>query len=418
MRHRLLGAAFAAGLVAFFVSATPCRADIVRLRDGKVLPGGAVVEPGQVPTDEEMEKFRGKKLEPLGYDVTKIGGVDVPPGMIQDAWVYDNWVSPEFQDAERSAAGGISLAEAADTFHRAAQEMKGSAKQVSLAKRAMALALANDVDGMIAAIDELQAEFPKTFFLAELERRRAGVLAGKGQSAQAATALDKVIGAPGLNKHDLYDARVFKVYLTQYVTAGRDRARWAEVEKAYRELLSAIEGEALARAEVEDSRLRVLVGIGRSLVFQGKQSDARKFLEQVVSGTTASSDATMLAPAYVGLGDVMVAEARETQNKAAGNPALKKQAADQLEAGLLHYLRVAELYHDRADPNDVYQARLGAGRAFASLFGASNDTDCDTAAKADQFLRAAISMVPSGVERSQLVREFLEFKARKDKACK
>lgn len=416
MRIRLLGAAYAAGLVASFVAAAPCRADIIRLRDGKVLPKEAVVAAGQAPTDEEMEKYKAKKLEPLGYDVTKFGGVEVPAGMIEDIWVYDAWVNRDFQDGDRSAAGGI-LPEAAESFRKAAEELKGSAKQVAQAKRTISLAAAGDADGMVAAIDELKAEFPKTFYLADLEKRRARVLAGKGQAAEAAAALDRLIAAPGLNKHDLHDAQVFKVYLTMYVTAGRDVARWADTEKAYRERLAAVEAEPLAKSELDDVRTRVLVGIGRTLVFQRKQADARKFFDQVVTGATATADAGLLSSAYVGLGDVMVAEAAQTQQKAAGNDALKKQASDQLEAGLLHYLRVTELYHDRADPSDLYQARLGAGRAFVALFGASNDTDCDLATKAYQFMKAAYDMLPSGVERSQLGREAKEFQGRKDKAC-
>ena len=200
--------------------------------------------------------------------------------------------------------------------------------------------------------------------------------------------------------------------------AGRDRAKWAEAEKAYRELLTAVEAESAAKSEVEDSRLRALVGIGRSLVFQGKQVDARKFLEQVVVGATNTTEGSLLGSAYAGLGDVMFAEARETQSKAAGNDALKKQALDQLESALLHYLRVTELYYDRAEQSDLYQARIGAGRVFVAIFGASNDTDCDAAAKAQQFMRAAHDMLPNGVEKSQLVREFNEFKQRKDKTCK
>jgi hypothetical protein len=361
-----------------------------------------------------MEQARAKKLEPLGYDSTKLGGVEVPPGMIEEVWAYDGWFHQVHQEAERSAAGKH-YAEAADGFHRAAEELKGSAKQVALAKRVLALAAADDAAGMVAAIDELRAEFPKTFFLAPFEKRRASVLAAQGKAAQAAEVLDKAIATPGLNKHDLYDLRMFKIYLTQYVTAGRDRARWAETEKAYRELLSAADGEALARGEVEDSRLRALVGVGRTLVFQGKQGDARRFLEQVIASSTP--DKSLLASAYVGLGDVMVAEARDTQGKAAGNEALKKQALDQLESGLLHYLRVSELYQDAADPSDLYQGRLGAGRTFVAIFGASNDTDCEAATKAQQFMRAAHDMLPNGVEKSQLVREFKEFKARADKTC-
>jgi tetratricopeptide (TPR) repeat protein len=417
MRIRLVGAAFAAGLVASFVAATPARADIVRLRDGKVLPAGAVVPKDGVPSQEEMEKHKGKKLEPMGYDGAKLGGVEVPPGMIDEVWTWDTWESQLFQEAERSAAG-TRFAEAADLYLRAAEELRGGGKQVALGKRAIVLALANDADGMIAAIDELKAEFPKTVFLTQLEKRRASVLAGRDQRPQAVDALDKVIGAAGINKHDLYEAKLFKIFLTQYVPAGRDRAKWAEAEKSYRELLTAVEGEAAAKSEVEDSRLRALVGIGRSLVFQGKQADARKFLDQVVAGATNATDASLLGSAYVGLGDVMFAEARETQAKAAGNEALKKQALDQLESALLHYLRVTELYYERTEQSDLYQARIGAGRVFAAIFGASNDKDCDAALKAQQFMRAAHDMLPNGVEKSQLVREFNEFKQRRDKACK
>lgn len=417
MRIRLLGAALAAALVASLVAAPAARADILRLRDGKVLPAGAKVVPGEAPSDDQMEQFKDARVEPLAYDVVKIGGISVSPGMIEAVWIHDAWFNADFVAGDRAMAGNL-LDDAADEFRKAADDLKGNAKQMALWKRAYALAAANDADGMLPAIEDLLAQYPKSYFLGDVQQRRARVLAGKGQLDEAKAALDKVSGATGMNRRDLHDAELLKVFLTQYIGAGRDTARWAAAEQAYRERLKAIEADMSVKAEVEPARLKALVGIGRCLVFQNKPTDAQAVLVQVTSSSDALNDKAMLASAYNGLGDVLWAEASATQAKAAGNDDLKKKAVELLENALLQYLRVTELYYVDADRGDLFQARLGAARVFALQFTSTGDKDCEAGKKGLSFYVGASKLLSPGMLLQEVTKEWSALKARVDKACK
>lgn len=416
MLIRTLGLAIVAGLAAAWSSPT-CQADILTTRDGKVLPKGTDLPRDEAPSVQLLEEKKDAKIEPLAYDSVKIGGVDVPPGMVDQVYLLACESNLSYQEGARSAAGDL-FVEAAGSFAAAAEELKGNARQVALYGQCLMLAAANDVEGMVAAIDALVGEFPKTFFLAEVQMRKARVLKAQGKTEEAVAALDKVTAAAGMNRRGLHEAELLKIYLTQYVEAGRDMARWAQVEAAYRERLSAIEKDTQAKAELEQARLRALVGVGRALAFQNKQADARGFLEQVCAAPAGSASRELLAGAYAGLGDVSFAEARETQAKAAGNPELKKKSADLLERALLHYMRVTELYADDADRGDLLHARSNAARVFASQFQLSNDADLEAATNAMKFFKLAYDMLTAGPEQAAINREFAEIKTRRAKAEK
>jgi len=419
MRIRLLFAALAAGLVVPAVAASPAQADILVLRDGRVLPKDAGVEPGQIPNDEQIEASRGKKLEPLGFDVVKLGGIDVPPGMILTVYTNDSWSNTEFTSGDRAAAGNL-FDQAAENFRLAAEGLRGNSKQLALWKRAAALAELDDPAPMVAAIDDLLAEFPKSLFLGDVLRRRARALAAKGDKAGVTATLDKVTTAAGMNKHDLHETELLRIFIEQVVQAGRNTAAWAAAEAAYRGRLKAIENDVAAKAELEDLRLKALVGIGRSLVGQDKAADARGPLEQVVASPVALSDKATLAAAYSGLGDVLFLEARQLQAKSAGDEAAKKRAGEMLDHALLHYLRVTEFYYDDADRGDLTSARANAARVFVSIFTLSNDKDCEAAAKAlNYFQGASKGIAQNTLEYQQLVKEYRALKARMEKVpCK
>jgi hypothetical protein len=418
MRILLLGAALAAGFLVPAVLAGPAQADIVVLRDGRALPKEINLEPGQVPNDDQVEASRSKRLEPLGYDLVKLGGVEVPAGMIVTVYTNDSWTNPDFASGDRSAAGGL-FENAAGEFERAAESLRGTSKQLALWKRAAALAELENPVAMIAAIDQLLAEFPKTFFLGDVQRRRARALASKGDKTGALAALEKVTSAPGINKHDLHETELLKLRIEKVMEAGRNAAAWAAVEAAYRDRLKAIEGDVAARAELEDLRLRALVGIGRALVGQDKAADAKKPLEEVVASPVALGDKGTLAAAYSALGDVVFVEARTTQSQAVGNEELKKKAAEQLDNALLHYLRVTEFYYADAERGDLYNARANAARVFVAMFTLSNDKDCEAGAKGLNYFNGASKLIPRGLEYSALSKEANALKARMDKVpCK
>lgn len=415
MRIRTLPLVLAGALAAVWTAA-PCSADILTTRDGKVLPKGVQLPRGEAPGLGLLEESKDKKIDPLAYDSVKIGGVDVPPGMVDEVWLLACETSQAYTEGARAASGDL-YTEAAASFGAAADELgKGNARQLCLYHQANMLAAAGDVEGMVAAIDTLVAEFPKTFFLPELQMRKARVLKGQGKADDAVAALQMVINAPGMNRRGLHEAELLKIYLTQVVEAGRDTARWAQVEAAYRERLGAIEKDAAARAELEQARLRAIVGIGKALAAQGKVPEAKTMLEQVAAAPESATTREILGGAYAGLGDVLFSEAREAQTTAKGNPEQKKRASDLLDRALLHYLRVTELYADQADPSDLLNARSNAARVFSSQFQLSEDKDLESAMNAMRFFKAAYDMLPAGPAQSQLAKEFRDVKTRREKA--
>lgn len=413
MRLRLLAAVAAAGLLAS-LAAAPARADILKTRDGKWLPKGVTLDANGVPGPQLLEEHKGKKIDPLNYDSVKIGGVDVPPGAVAEVYLYDAETNASYQEGERNAEGGL-FAEAAGSFASAAEELRGNARMLALYKQALTLALAGDAENMVAAIDVLVGEFPKTYFLAEMQMRKARVMKGRGKNDEAMAALDKVASAPGMNRHAVHDAELLRLFLSQYVEAGRDTERWAKTEAAYRERLTQIEREP-AKGDVEDVRMKALVAIGRCLVFQGKYADARPLLLQVASAQLGAAEVGVLAGAYTGLGDVVLSEARDVQAKAAGDKTQKARSAELLDEALRHYLRVTELYTDGADAGDLLHARLHVARVLVYLFALSGDTDCDSANRALGYFKQALDM-SDGPDRSAINREGGEFRKRRDAAC-
>ena len=363
-----------------------------------------------------FETHDGAKTQALGYDVVKVSGQEASAGLVDAVYISDCQNHREYQAGETAGGQGF-FDDAAASFGRAAEELKGAARQLALYKRAVALAQLDDFDAVQSAIDGLAAEFPKTYFLADLLSRKARGLLAKGDASGAQAALDTVVNAPGMNKRDLYSTELVKIHLFKAGAAGKNKEKLAEAEAAFRGLLDRIEKDTGAREEVAGARLRASVGIGRMLVFQGKLAAAKPFLEQVIDAPTAAGDPSMLAGAYTAFGHVLFAEASAMQAAGGNNPEARKTAAEQLEGAVLHYLRVTELYGDRADRSDLYDARVSAARVFAALFGLTNDVDCETGKNALRFYVEASSMLGGGVERSQVGREFQNLKGRVDKAC-
>lgn len=413
MRIRLLAAATTAALLAG-LSAASAHADVLKTRDGRWFPKGVPLDANGVPGPQLMEDHRTKKIEPLSYDSVKIGGVDVPPGAVAEVYVYDAEQNQAFQEGERNAEGGL-FQEAAASFATAAEELRGNGRMLALYKQALTLAFAGDADAMVAAIDVLVAEFPKTYFLADVQMRKARVMKAQGKVQEAVAACDKVAGAPGMNRRAVHDAELLKIFLTQYVEAGRDTDRWAKAEAAYRDRLAQIERET-ARADVEDVRMRALVGVGRCLVYQSKFADARAQLQQVADAPLGAADVEVRAAAYAGLGDVVINDASEVQAKLAADKSLKDRYAALLDEALRHYLRVTELYGRDAAPGDLLWSRWQVARILVRVFTLSGDTDCESAGRALTYFSQARDMA-DGPERNSINREGGEFKKRRDAAC-
>jgi hypothetical protein len=407
-------AAAAACLVVVPTAAT-CHADVVVLSDGKALPRGVQVPAGETPSSEQLRETEDKRVDPLAYDSLRVGGQEVSAGLVSDIYISACGANADFQAGETNAASGF-FEDAAANFGAAADALKGAARQLALWKRLVAMAQLNDPETLVPAIDAFVAEFPRSFFLSDVLHRKARGLMAKGDAAGAKAALDALTGAAGLNKRDLHAGELAKLQFEAGAT-GRDKARIAAVEAKYRERLAAIERES-ARDEVALGRLQAMVGVGRMLVFQDKPNDARPFLEQVIDSPVAAQNRAMLAAAYAAMGHVSYAEARATQAGASGNEEQKKKAAAQLEAALLHYMRVTEYYMPVAEGGDLYDARISAARVLSAQFALSNDKECETAKLAMRFYKQAFDMLPGGSERNAVNREYNDLKARHDKACK
>lgn len=418
MTFRPLAAALLGALGLSLALVPAAHADAIRLRDGKWLPKqlNELVPAGQEPDATVLEETRATKITALGYDSVKLGTQEVPAAQVADVYVLECLENTDFQQGQTDGSAGF-FAEAADAFARAANTLKGVARQVAINQRAVAVAQLNEIQALLPVIEQMSAEFPKGFFLPDLVMRKTrGLLAG-GDAEGAKGALSGLIAAPGLNKRALYAAELERVQLFEAGVAGKDKARLAAAEQSYRSLLTRIEAESAAKDEVASARLRAQVGIGRMLVFQGDLAKAKPFLQQVIDSPVASDDASMLASAYTAFGDVMFSEASAKQASAGGNQAARKEAYDLLEGSLLHYLRVTELYGDRAERGDLYSARVNAARVFGALFSLTNDSDCDMARSAYRYYADAYRMLGAGAERNEVGKQAQELKVRMDKAC-
>ncbi len=398
--------------------APAAQADAIRLRDGKWLPKqlNDLVPAGQEPDATVLEETRGSKITALGYDSVKLGTQDVPAAQVADVYVLECLENSDFQQGQTDGSAGF-FAEAADSFARAANTLKGVARQVAINQRAVAVAQLNEIQALLPVIEQMTAEFPKAFYMPDLVMRKTRGLLANGDAEGAKSSLAALIGAPGLNKRALYAAELERVQLFEAGLAGKDKTRLAAAEQSYRSLLTRIEAESGAKDEVASARLRAQVGIGRMLVFQGDLPKAKPFLQQVIDAPATGGDAALLASAYTAFGDVMFSEASAKQASAGGNQAARKEAYDLLEGALLHYLRVTELYGESAERGDLYSARVNAARVFAALFTLTNDADCETARSAYRYYADAYRMLGAGAERNEVGKQAQELKARMDKAC-
>lgn len=393
-------------------------ADAIRLRDGRWLPKqlNDLVPAGQEPDASVLEETRSTKITVLGYDSVKLGTQDVPAAQVADVYVLECLENSDFQQGQTDGSAGF-FAEAAEAFARAANTLKGVARQVAINQRAVAVAQINQLEQLLPVIEQMSAEFPKGFYLPGLVMRKTRGLLASGDVEGAKASLAALAGAPGLNKRAIYAAELERVQLFEAGVAGKDKAKLAAAEQSYRSLLTRIEAESAAKDDVASARLRAQVGIGRMLVFQGDLPKAKPFLQQVIDSPVAGDDPSMLAAAYTAFGDVMFSEASAKQASAGGNQAARKEAYELLEGSLLHYLRVTELYGDRAERGDLYSARVNAARVFGALFALTNDSDCEVARHAYRYYADAYRMLGAGAERNEVGKQAQELKVRMDKAC-
>ncbi len=400
MLKRTLGAALASALL--IVLAAPCHADIVELKDGKFLPKGTEMQPGGWPTPAQL-KASGKDNIKLSYDFVTVGRERVSASQVLRVWSRECENEPSYSEALTYMASNA-LQEAAQAFSVSLDNLKGeTAREIALHWRLEALRTeGRDAAGIMAAADALIAAFPKTFWLGDAHMIRARVFAVQGKLKEAKAALAAVGAAPGMNPEDYFEAKLAEIQWFDLPAAGKDAAKLAKVEAAYRTIANT------AKSRGPDARiqhLKAIVGAGRCLVFQTKFDPAKKELERVTKDSTVT-DKRLLGAAYRGLGDAIYGKARAD----AADPAKRKQAIADLNEAAMHYLRVTEFYGADYAADELVPCTENLARVFANLFLLGDGADCALGSRAYESYRKAWKLMPPGQRRNQLSRAALDFK--------
>jgi tetratricopeptide (TPR) repeat protein len=353
MTTRLPGLAAAAALL--FSTASLASADIVITRDGKVLPdkvADAVVA-NEYPSDEALQRSGAGNLE-LRYDRVKVGKDSVSAGFVRDVYGTNALRQANFSNALNQATAQFWV-QAARSFNTAAEELKDADRQIALWLRLTCLRNAGDLDGTETAANEFIAAFPEGYYAPQAQMVLARVALARGKTADAKAILQRVSALNGLNARDFFEAAVSEIDWFTF-PAARNEAGYAAAEKAYRELVQKIKSKGAA-AEAAIPLFKAQVGVGKSLVAQGKPKEAAPFFNDVVANPDSLSDKSLLAAAYRGLGDVVYLDV-QARKQASG----KDQAAaliEELDNAALHYMRVCHFYRD--DAGDSLQPAWQSG---------------------------------------------------------
>lgn len=410
MTTRLLGAAFAA---LFLIASAPAHADIVVLRDGRILPKKVEDEmtAGEVP-GLQLLRDSGKSNLTLSFGRCKIGSVDFSAGLIVDVFTTLAASNTDFNDAETYAASGDFEA-AAHKFGLAAQDLEDADRQVALYKRMLSMRALGKVDEMLKAADDVIAADAQGYYVPEAQMLRARVFIARGQAKEAQGALDAVTSAAGMNARDYFEAELAKLDWFELRKAGTDATKLAALEKKYRELARQARGKG---KEAEIQSLKALVGAGKCLVRMQKYDDARKTFEQITSDNEVT-DKTLLGAAYHGLGDSVYGQAKMDLKSAGQDQAKVDTAKAALTEAALHYLRVTEFYGSDWAADNVLDCTTNLARVFANQWSLDGGKDCDLGRRAYRYYVQAARAMPRGETRTQLVREALAFKKELDVAC-
>jgi tetratricopeptide (TPR) repeat protein len=414
MIQRVLGAAVAALLLLGVTSTAD--ADILVLRGGAVLPKKmeGKFDPKTGPSDRDLSES-GKNNSELEYGEVKCGGGQASASLLVDPYPTEAYLNAFFRNGENQGRSGY-WAEAADSFGEAAEALKGSAKQVAMYKRVLCFAQLNDFDATFAAAQELLDAFPKSYYMAALQDKRARILYSRGDRKGARAALDSVITAPGMNARDYFEAKLAQVYLFQFKVAGKNKAKYAKARQEYENILREI-GARGANQEAAIQRLKANVGIGKCFVYEQEYAKARPYFDRVIADPASLEDKQLLAQAYTGLGDVIYAEVKAELAKGDTQKEQLPEIQERLTDASLHYLRVAKFYVENAG-DELYPATVGVARVWATQFTLSGETDCDLAQRAVKFFFEAHKLLPRGEVKRLLTSEVKRFLAKRDEACK
>lgn len=338
---------------ACLAASTPAHADIVILSDGRVLPEkfSATLDRDAYPSDDALQES-GRGNVDLRYDKVKLGRDTVSAALVKDVYGTEASRNATFSHALNQARSGY-WADAAASFLAAAEELRGSDRQIALWNRLLAERGTGLVDGAEKAANELIAAFPEGYYVPQAHFTLARVSMSRGKAPAARASLQAVIDLPNINARDRYEAAVSMIDFFEFPTA-RSAEQFAKVEKAYRAIVTEIGARSASEAGVP--LMKAQVGVARCLVRQDKPTEAAPFFLEVTRSPASLSDKTLLAAAYRGLGDVIYADARKASAAFKGKEVTPEQTAkliDQLDDAAVHYMRVAFFY--RADANESLQ---------------------------------------------------------------
>ncbi len=416
MRARILGVAAATALI--ILLAAPAFADILDLTDGKKafrLPRSRDIQTpwGEFPTDPELRASGRRNLD-LQYDRFKLKNDSGSAAQVVSVYVTDALMNEHFSNGEKYGVSGY-FQEAAEAFRLAAEQLSGAAKQEALWKRLLAISNLNNTNATIAAANELLASDEKTYYFGPTQEMIARLAWQSGAKNKALAALKAVEDAPGMNVRDLYNAKYLRMWLTK--TVGADSVeKWAAAEKVYRDLLTEIDRHP-ERAVAEIPRFKTLMSLGTSLRGQGKNDEAKKYFDQILSEANEGTSKEVLAGVYYGLGDVAFQSALDAQKKGMASPTAREAVKAEFDKAAMHYLRVALLYKEFAGRRELFGAMQGVARSFASIFRITGEKDCALARRSYEFYRRAVDMQERGEAKRILVAEGTALKEKLDAAC-
>ena len=208
MTTRLLGAAFAAAL--FIAASAPAHADIIVLRDGRVLPKKIKdLKPGEYPSFQQL-RDSGKGNATLTLNRVRLRSTEVSAGLVLDVFTTNAASNSDYNDALTLGASGDYEA-AAHKFNLAAQDLEGADRQVALFKRMQAVRALGKPAAILKAADELIAADPQGYYVPEAHMLRARVHIARGKASDALGALNAITSTTGMNARDYFAAELAKL---------------------------------------------------------------------------------------------------------------------------------------------------------------------------------------------------------------
>lgn len=206
------------------------------------------------------------------------------------------------------------------------EKLKGDAKMREPLKQEVLFLLASakarkgDVDGSIAAWQELLKGFPSGRYLDVAIRGMVEGMLAKGQAAEAGKALDAAAGdAKAANPGPRFDAAV-ALLKARILEAQGDKGA-----------LAAYQGVEKSGNLAADQAAVASLGVARCMQAAGQNAEAEARYRKIVA-TPGDVPHYVLAGAWNGIGDMLLKTARE------------KRDTDQLVVALLTFLRGASQY--------------------------------------------------------------------------